>query len=75
MPKSNTEFWKEKITRNTERDTRQIDELVQAGWRVLVVWECATRDFSTKKLMETIAAWLHREVRIVQIPENSSTRQ
>lgn len=69
MPKSNTEFWKDKIARNVERDIRQTDELVKAGWRVLIVWECATRDLSTKKLIETVAAWLHREVRIVQIPE------
>lgn len=68
VPKSNTEFWKEKLARNIERDARQIKELEDAGWRVLVVWECATRNLSTKKLVETIAAWLHHEVQIVQIP-------
>lgn len=68
VPKSNTAFWKEKLARNTERDARQVKELEDAGWRVLIVWECATRDFSTKKLVETIAAWLHREVQMVQIP-------
>lgn len=68
VPKSNTGFWKEKLARNIERDARQIKELEDAGWRVLVVWECATRNLSTKKLVETIAAWLHDEVQIVQIP-------
>lgn len=67
LPKSNTDFWREKLVRNAERDTRQLEELQDAGWRTLVVWECATRDFSTKKLVETIAAWLHQEVQIVQI--------
>lgn len=69
LPKSNTNFWREKLVRNAERDTRQLKELQDAGWRTLVVWECATRDFSTKKLVETIAAWLHQEVQIVQIPD------
>lgn len=69
LPKSNTNFWKEKLARNTERDARQIKELEDAGWRTLVIWECATRDFSTRKLVETIAAWLHQEVQIVQIPD------
>lgn len=69
LPKSNTDFWREKLVRNAERDTRQLKELQDAGWRTLVVWECATRDFSTKKLVETIAAWLHQEVQIVQIPD------
>jgi len=68
VPKSNTEFWKEKLARNIERDARQIKELEDAGWRVLVVRECATRNLSTKKLVETIAAWLHHEMQIVQIP-------
>lgn len=69
LPKSNTDFWREKLVRNAERDTRQLKELQDAGWRTLVVGECATRDFSTKKLVETIAAWLHQEVQIVQIPD------
>lgn len=69
LPKSNTDFWREKLVRNAERDTRQLKELQDAGWRTLVVWECAARDFSTKKLVETIAAWLHQEVQIVQIPD------
>lgn len=69
LPKSKTDFWREKLVRNAERDTRQLKELQDAGWRTLVVWECATRDFSTKKLVETIAAWLHQEVQIVQMPD------
>lgn len=69
LPKSNSEFWKKKLAQNTKRDAKQIKECKDAGWRVLVVWECATRDFSAKKLVETIAAWLHHKMQIVQIPE------
>lgn len=39
-PKSNEEFWEEKITANTERDKRNIAALEQMGWNVLIIWEC-----------------------------------
>ena len=41
LPKSRTEFWKEKIAGNVARDQRQIAALKEAGWRVGIVWECA----------------------------------
>lgn len=40
-PASNQEFWADKFTRNQQRDSARIRELSAAGWRVLVVWECA----------------------------------
>ena len=40
MPKSHTDFWKKKFERNQERDARKIRELEDAGWNVIVVWEC-----------------------------------
>ncbi len=39
-PKSNTEYWKKKITGNIERDQLTYNELRELGWKVLVVWEC-----------------------------------
>lgn len=42
-PATRTDFWVSKITRNAERDRQAIAALIQAGWRVLVVWECAVR--------------------------------
>lgn len=43
-PKSNSEFWNDKFRRNVERDSRKETELRDLGWRVMVVWECETRD-------------------------------
>ena len=39
-PKSNVEFWEEKINRNVSRDKMQYNMLKDLGWNVLVVWEC-----------------------------------
>lgn len=39
-PKSNTEFWQEKIIRNVERDRKNYAELEASGWNVIEIWEC-----------------------------------
>lgn len=43
-PASNTDFWREKFAKNVERDARQIAALEQAGWKVMVVWECELKE-------------------------------
>jgi DNA mismatch endonuclease (patch repair protein) len=40
VPKSNTEFWITKIERNRERDQKEYKTLKEAGWQVIVIWEC-----------------------------------
>lgn len=44
IPKTNTEFWQTKRRSNVERDVKNLAELEAAGWQVLIVWECQTRD-------------------------------
>lgn len=39
-PKSNTQYWTEKIARNAERDTIARARLHQLGWHTIVLWEC-----------------------------------
>ena len=39
-PKTNAEFWKNKIENNVKRDRRVNIELKQAGWSVVRLWEC-----------------------------------
>lgn len=40
VPKSNTEYWINKINRNVERDIDNIQKLTEMGWKVIVIWEC-----------------------------------
>ena len=40
LPKSNTEFWKDKFNKNVKRDKKKNMQLINFGWRVLVIWEC-----------------------------------
>jgi DNA mismatch endonuclease (patch repair protein) len=44
LPTANREFWTQKLEGNVRRDAAIISNLEQAGWRVLVIWECQTRD-------------------------------
>lgn len=44
IPKTNTEYWTEKIERNVVRDAEQSYSLQAAGWERLIIWECEMRD-------------------------------
>ena len=40
LPKSNVEFWQDKITRNRQRDRESVRSLIKKGWNVITIWEC-----------------------------------
>ncbi len=44
VPKTNRQMWVTKIAQNRERDARVKEQLETAGWRVVVIWDCETRD-------------------------------
>ena len=57
LPKSNIDFWKEKIKRNKQRFEEVSRQLQEQGWNVVVIWECEIRkhfEDAMKKLIETI---------------------
>lgn len=43
-PVTNREFWDRKLSRNVERDSENAVVLRRIGWKVLVIWECETKD-------------------------------
>ncbi|SDY39846.1 very short patch repair endonuclease [Nitrosomonas halophila] len=44
VPKSNRDFWNDKFKRNMARDEANYVKLCEAGWSVLVIWQCELRD-------------------------------
>lgn len=62
IPKSNTEYWIQKIERNKERDKEEVKSLLNQGYRVGVVWECSitgkNRAQKIQALSESVALWL-----------------
>lgn len=55
-PSRNRGFWAAKFVANVRRDERTVRALRAAGWRVLVVWECQTRD------IYTLSEWLTKRL-------------
>lgn len=45
-PRTNSSFWCTKRAKNRERDRKNLAALRRGGWRVLVVWECQTRNMA-----------------------------
>jgi DNA mismatch endonuclease (patch repair protein) len=46
IPHSNQDFWLQKLQRNKERDSGNVEALIRLGWKVLVVWQCELKDSS-----------------------------
>ena len=67
-PKSRVAFWTEKFVANVDRDARQEAALRTLGWRVLVIWECETKDKTTVE--RRLAALIRRDR---TAPEHEST--
>ena len=60
-PKTRSEFWRQKIHSNIERDHRHLLALTDAGWRVATIWECALKGrkrLPSGEVAERCAAWL-----------------
>ena len=51
IPKSNVEFWKNKIERNKQRFDEVAGQLRAQGWKVVVIWECETKDMKKLKMI------------------------
>lgn len=63
-PKSREDFWRTKLSRNVERDAEVEARLLEAGWRVLMVWECALKGrgrLGAEELAGQVRAWLSGE--------------
>lgn len=56
-PSTNAAFWLEKFDKNIKNDAKHKDELEEAGWKVVVLWECEIEnDF--ENTMEKVAEQL-----------------
>jgi T/G mismatch-specific endonuclease (EC 3.1.-.-) len=58
MPKTNVEFWKNKLEDNVARASKAIEQLQDLGYRCLVIWECETKNLD--ELTDRLTAFLSR---------------
>jgi len=65
IPKSNTDFWIDKIDKNRKRDGEVLNYLRATGWRICIVWECAIRGkiqmTNFDNIINNISNWLNSE--------------
>lgn len=63
VPKTNAEYWLEKIDRNRRRDRATLRELRKAGWWVLTVWECQLKGSVRARLIARLRHFFDDERR------------
>ncbi len=61
-PKTNQEFWRNKIQGNAERDQRQQQELQTLGWTVIVLWECELKRNRFEETMANVERILRQQL-------------
>lgn len=61
-PRTRPEFWARKFADNVERDRRNEAELLNEGWRVAVVWECALARGHEAEAAGELADWIRSGV-------------
>jgi DNA mismatch endonuclease (patch repair protein) len=67
-PSTRPEFWQAKFDANVARDRSVHDQLLDAGWRVATVWECALRrPEETALAANLLTAWLRSSAAEIQI--------
>lgn len=68
VPATRPEFWINKLQSNVGRDKRAFERLRTMGWRVLCIWECATRESETaKSLLKQMVSWIDSDIGIEEI--------
>lgn len=62
IPKTNTEFWVNKISANRNRDEINIQKLIELKWKVIVVWECQLKKGKTDETLQRLVKKIINEL-------------
>lgn len=79
LPKTNTDFWREKFQRNIARDQDKQAELTKHNWKVAVIWECQIKEDVTaqvhrvKQLLGDIARYELEQEDFLKVAEEGDT--
>ena len=76
VPKTRSKWWKTKLLKNVKRDLEVVSQLLDTGWRVLVVWECRVRKpgvnrvLALDSLSQEVASFLRSDQSLREIPRS-----
>jgi len=70
MPATHRKYWKEKISRNKERDKKAIMDLNKMGFKVIVVWQC---QLSSKEKSKITLEFVGNQINMATIRRDPET--
>lgn len=62
IPKTRTDWWKNKILRTKSRDIIEHKILKDMGFKVLIIWECQLKKNIATQTLNALEALLHRRL-------------
>jgi DNA mismatch endonuclease (patch repair protein) len=63
IPKSNSNYWAEKIRQNKERDKNNTIKILSMGWKVLTIWDCEIQQkCNIESIIQRITNLLHEPI-------------
>lgn len=68
QPKTRIEFWEKKFNANVTRDKKNIANLTNGGWRVLIIWECFIKKADSSELIDFLETAIHRDDSFYELP-------
>jgi DNA mismatch endonuclease (patch repair protein) len=69
VPATRPDFWQSKLAGNRQRDDRAREALVNADWRVAVIWECALRRFP-EATVSNLIEWIRGSDQLLDLSGN-----
>lgn len=54
IPKTRTEFWTQKLSKNVSNDIKHTSELREMGWNVITLWECELENAFEKTMQNVV---------------------
>ena len=79
LPKTNIDFWSNKIKRNKERDKKEQCQLAAMGWHCITIWECQLKPKVRIQTLESLAYTLNhifledRKIKTYEFHDTDST--
>ena len=76
IPKTNNEFWVNKILRNQQRDLKVQHQLAAMGWHCITVWECELKPHRREQTLNSLSHTLNRlfmkdnGIRLYEMPDD-----
>lgn len=71
IPKTNTDFWVAKVSRNKERDQETWRQLEAKGWSVIIVWECELTKARFPETIDRVVAEIRQNGEILRAAKES----